>query len=81
MHDKFCDFGDIKSIHLNADRRTGAVKGYALIEYDSQAEAQLAINGMDGERVMGKEIRVDWAFMNGPSRGHGNPHRGGKGKR
>jgi RNA-binding protein 8A len=75
VHDKFCDFGDIKSIHLNTDRRTGANKGYALIEYASQAEAQLAIEGMNGEHVMGQEIHVAWAFTNGPSRGGGGARR------
>lgn len=77
VHDKFCDFGDIKSLHLNLDRRTGYVKGYALIEFNSQKEAQGAIDTMDGEAIMGKKVHVDWAFTEGPSRGAG----GGNGRR
>ena len=50
------------------ERRTGFAKGYALVEYGSQKEAEGAISSMDGEALMGAKITVDWAFSRGPTR-------------
>jgi RNA-binding protein 8A len=62
IHDKFCDFGDIKNLHLNLDRRTGFVKGYSFIEYGTQKEAADAVHQMNGTEVLGQAVRVDYAF-------------------
>ena len=66
MHDIFGEFGPVKNLHLNLDRRTCYVKGYALVEYEDLESAERAIQGVDGNELHEQILHVDWAFLKQP---------------
>ena len=63
--DAFGEYGEVRNIHVNLDRRTGFVKGYVLIEYAERKEADAAIKAMNGADMLGQTLGCDFAFREG----------------
>ena len=51
----------VKSVLMPSDRETGRPRGFAFVEMGSDAEAQAAIQEMDGRELDGRQLRVNEA--------------------
>lgn len=91
LQQAFSQFGTVSSAKVMMDRDTGRSKGFGFVEMGSDAEAQAAINGMNGQALDGRAIVVNEARPRedrpggfgggggGGSRGGGGGYGGGGG--
>jgi RNA recognition motif-containing protein len=61
LNDAFSQYGAVNSAKVMMDRDTGRSKGFGFVEMGSDAEAQAAINGLNGQPVAGRAIVVNEA--------------------
>jgi RNA recognition motif-containing protein len=61
LNDAFSQYGAVSSAKVMMDRDTGRSKGFGFVEMSSDAEAQAAINGLNGQPVAGRAIVVNEA--------------------
>jgi RNA recognition motif-containing protein len=69
LHQAFSQFGAVTSAKVMMDRDTGRSKGFGFVEMGSDAEAQAAINGMNGQQLEGRAIVVNEARPREPRAG------------
>jgi len=78
----FSQVGHCDSVAVITDRMTGQSRGFGFVEMSSDAEAQAAIQQLDGHELMGRSIRVNEAQereRDGRGGGGGGGGRGGYG--
>ena len=61
LQQAFAQFGTVASAKVMMDRETGRSKGFGFVEMGSDAEAQAAINGMNGQPLEGRAVVVNEA--------------------
>ena len=61
LQQAFGQFGTVTSAKVMMDRDTGRSKGFGFVEMSSDAEAQAAIRGLNGQSVDGRALVVNEA--------------------
>lgn len=61
LQQTFAQYGTVASAKVMMDRETGRSKGFGFVEMGSDAEAQAAINGLNGQSVDGRALVVNEA--------------------
>lgn len=78
LEELFAQAGTCESVAVITDRATGQSRGFGFIEMSSNAEAQTAIQEMNGRDLKGRALKVSEAQAR-EGGGGGGGHRGGGG--
>lgn len=85
VRDLFAEFGTVESVAMITDRESGRFRGFCFVEMPA-AEADAAIEALDGREVDGRNLKVNEARpreerSGGGGRRGGGGYRGGGGNR
>jgi len=62
----FAEIGEVVSINLITDARTGKMKGFAFVEMASDGEARKAIEALNGTLLLDRPLSVNEANTQSP---------------
>ena len=80
LQQHFSAFGNVQSAKVMMERDTGRSKGFGFVEMGSEAEAQAAIQGLNGQQVGGRGLVVNEARPMEPRSGGFGGGGGGGGR-
>jgi RNA recognition motif-containing protein len=85
LRDAFQTFGEVTDAKVVLDRETGRSRGFGFVTFSTREDAARARDGMDGQDLDGRTLRVDLAEEKpagrGPGGGGGGRGPGGGGGR
>lgn len=61
LEELFAPHGEVTSARVVTDKFTGKSRGFGFVEYATDAQAQAAIDAMDGSEIDGRTINVNVA--------------------
>jgi cold-inducible RNA-binding protein len=76
LQELFSEHGDVASVAIITDRDTGQPRGFGFVEYTNDADANKAIESMNGREIDGRTLTVNVAKEREPRGGGG----GGRGR-
>lgn len=79
LQELFEQYGAVASAQVLSDRETGRSRGFGFVEMDNDAEADAAIENLDGNDHMGRRLTVNEARPRTPGGGGGGPRGGERG--
>jgi len=86
LKEAFEVFGEVDTVKVIKDNYTGRSKGFGFVEMSASAEAQSAIEGLNGKDLKGRNLNVNEARPRSEGRrggarsggpGRGGPRQGG----
>ncbi|WP_068421977.1 RNA recognition motif domain-containing protein [Planctomyces sp. SH-PL62] len=79
LEELFTPYGTVQSAQVVVDRDTNRSKGFGFVEMGSDAEAQAAIQALNGHNYDGRNLTVNEAKPREPRTGGGGGYGGGGG--
>lgn len=61
LKEVFEAYGSVSSAKVITDRNSGRSKGFGFVEMDNKAEAEAAIEQLDGAEIDGRTVKVNEA--------------------
>ncbi len=59
LRSAFAAYGEVASARVVSDRMTGRSKGFGFVEMPDRAQAQAAIDALNGQELDGRALRVN----------------------
>ena len=71
LKELFAQYGAVSSARVITDRETGRSRGFGFVEMPTQAEAEAAIEALNGNESQGRRLNVNEARPRNDNRGGG----------